>query len=285
MSVRGFPKQGWGIAVMLLLVSMLSVFTIPSNGATMEQGPQGLHEPWDALLKRHVFPIDNGHSTEVDYAGFAQQRDMLTGYLWQLASVTEAQFHGWSKPEQLAFLINAYNAYTVELILSRYPDLSSIRDLGGFLSSPWKQDIGPLLGKERTLDEIEHQLIRGKNKYHEPRVHFAVNCASVGCPALREEAYIGEKLDRQLADQTQRFLSDRSRNYINDETLTVSKIFDWYRGDFEMGWQGRTRLADFLALYHESLSLTPGQTYALVKGKIDIEFSDYDWSLNDVNKP
>lgn len=273
------------MAVMLLLVSVLSVFALPSHGAAMEQPPQGLHEPWDTLLKRHVVAINNGHSTEADYEGFGKESNVLKQYLSQLAGVTEAQFNRWSKNDQLAFLINAYNAYTVELILSRYPDLSSIRDLGGFLSSPWKQDIGPLLGKERTLDEIEHQLIRGENKYHEPRIHFAVNCASVGCPALREEAYTGEKLDRQLAEQTQRFLSDRSRNHIDDETLTVSKIFDWYRDDFEMGWQGRTRLADFLALYHEALSLTSAQTDALVKGKIDIEFADYDWSLNDVNKP
>lgn len=285
MSVGRFCKQSCGMAVMLLLVSVLSVFALPSHGAAMEQPPQGLHELWDTLLKRHVVAINNGHSTEADYEGFGKESNVLKQYLSQLAGVTEAQFNRWSKNDQLAFLINAYNAYTVELILSRYPDLSSIRDLGGFLSSPWKQDIGPLLGKERTLDEIEHQLIRGENKYHEPRIHFAVNCASVGCPALREEAYTGEKLDRQLAEQTQRFLSDRSRNHIDDETLTVSKIFDWYRDDFEMGWQGRTRLADFLALYHEALSLTSAQTDALVKGKIDIEFADYDWSLNDVNKP
>lgn len=284
MSTRISYFQNLATSVMLLLVGMLSFFVMPSHGET-QSTPLQIHERWNTLLSQYVHPIDNGHSTQVDYAGFAKERQVLTQYLTDLAAIPEAQFKTWTKNTQLAFLINAYNAYTVELILSRYPDLSSIRDLGGFLSSPWKQDIGPLLGKERTLDEIEHGLIRGNNKYNEPRIHFAVNCASVGCPALREEAYTGEALDRQLAEQTQRFLSDRSRNRIDDEILTVSKIFDWYRDDFESGWQGRTRLADFLALYHEALSLTSDQTDALVKGKINIEFSDYDWSLNDVSKP
>ncbi|MBU2979780.1 DUF547 domain-containing protein [Alteromonas sp. C1M14] len=262
---------------------MLSFFVMPSHGATQSLAPAQLHESWDTLLKQYVHPINNGHSTEVDYAGFANDRQTLTKYLEQLAAVPEAQFKQWPKHSQLAFLINAYNAYTIELILSRYPDLSSIRELGSFLSSPWKQDIGPLLGEERTLDGIEHGLIRGDNKYNEPRIHFAVNCASVGCPALREEAYTGDKLEMQLADQTQRFLSDRSRNHAEGKTLTLSKIFDWYGDDFEMN--GNKGLADFLAQYHQALGLTPTQQDALIGNDIDIRFSDYDWSLNDVSKP
>lgn len=246
----------------------------------MSHASDTLHAPFTALLNDYVVTIEDGASTQVDYAGFNASKASLNTYLATLASVSQATFDGWDNHTQLAFLINAYNAYTINFILTRYPDLDSIRDLGGFFSSPWKQEIAPLLGDTRTLDEIEHTLIRGGNKYNEPRIHFAVNCASIGCPALREEAYLGSELDAQLDDQTIRFLSDPSRNYMKGDTLYISKIFDWYGDDFSTGWKGANSLNDFLLLYKNALKLSESQQKQLVDDEADVKFLDYNWLLN-----
>jgi hypothetical protein len=240
------------------------------------------HAQWDQLLEAHVVPLDDGLATAVDYAGFARDREALKRYLAGLSEVSRPTFDRWTPAAQLAFLINAYNAWTVELILTAYPDLESIRDLGSLFRSPWKKSFIPLLGEERSLDDIEHGLIRGSDRYREPRIHFAVNCASIGCPALRREAYMGERLDAQLEEQTHRFLADRSRNRYEDGTLNVSSLFDWYGEDFAAGWRGADTVAEFLALYADALGLTPAESEQLRSGKVEIDFLDYDWRLNDL---
>lgn len=250
----------------------------------MSHASDKMHAPFTALLNEYVVTINNGGSTQVDYAGFNASKSALNTYLATLASVSQATFDSWDSHTQLAFLINAYNAYTINFILTRYPDLDSIRDLGGFFSSPWKQEVAPLLGDTRTLDEIEHTMIRGGNKYNEPRIHFAVNCASVGCPALREEAYLGSMLESQLHEQTVRFLSDASRNYMKGDTLYISKIFDWYGDDFSTGWKGAGSLNAFLLLYKDALNLTESEQKQLADDETDIEFLDYNWSLNSTSK-
>ncbi|CAD5272564.1 conserved exported hypothetical protein [Alteromonas sp. 38] len=258
---------------------------------------EGLHTPFSAMLAKYVVPINpvttrdgveiKGTSTEVDYAGFKASQSELSAYLKSLSAVSKDTFSQWDKNTQLAFLINAYNAYTIDLILTRYPDLTSIRDIGGFFSSPWKQAFAPLLGEKRTLDDLEHGLIRAKGVYNEPRIHFAVNCASIGCPALREEAYVGDKLNEQLEQQTVRFLSDNSRNYYDGNTLHISKIFSWYKEDFEMKWRDSSSLTGFIAQYENALSFKDGSALddndikAILSGKSDIEFLDYNWALND----
>ncbi|MEM5504545.1 DUF547 domain-containing protein [Shewanella frigidimarina] len=243
-----------------------------------------LHDEWNTLLSRHVKPINSGHSSAVDYAAIQQDRTILTDYLNQLSLITQAEFDAWDKASQLAFLINAYNAWTVELILTKYPDLDSIKDLGGFFSSPWDKSFIPLLGKTRSLNDIEHKLIRGSDRYNDPRIHFAVNCASIGCPALREEAYTGAKLELQLTEQTERFLADSSRNYAKGDSLYLSSIFKWYGDDFAKGFRNTHSIEAFLLLYSNSnkgvLTLTPAQRQAAEKQQLDIEFLDYDWSLN-----
>ena len=235
---------------------------------------------WDALLKKHVISLRSGQATEVDYAGFAADRSQLKQYLASVSAVTTAEFDRWERQAQLAFLINAYNAFTVELILTAYPDVASIKDLGTLLRSPWKKRFIPLLGETRSLDDIEHGLIRGSGRYAEPRIHFAVNCASIGCPALRTEAFAGDRLEAQLEDAANAFLSDRTRNRLDANTLRVSSIFKWYRSDFEKGWHGADSLAAFLALYRAPLGLDEGTASRLKAGKIGIEFLDYDWRLN-----
>ncbi len=156
------------------------------------------------LLQKHVHWSANGHASSVDYGGLKRDHAVLNDVLRDFAAVKPAEFAGFSRAEQMAFLINAYNAWTLELILSRYPDLQSIRDLGSLLGSPWKKSFAPLLGETRSLDWIEHQRLRPG--YRDARIHFAVNCASVGCPALRPEPFLAVSLEAQLDDQQQRFL-------------------------------------------------------------------------------
>ena len=257
--------------------------TMAFLGAAMSsaQSAEFDHSDWDRLLASHVVAIGDGYATAVDYAGFAKDRVALNRYLERLANVSEATFDSWPEADQLAFLINVYNAWTVELILTRYPDLDSIRDLGSLFSSPWKKSFVRLFDNSVTLDHVEHTLIRGSGRYNEPRIHFAVNCASVGCPALASEAYRGSEIDRQLDAATDRFLRDNSRNRFRDGRLEVSSIFKWYRDDFETGWRGAESLGAFLALYPESLGLSAADAARAADGDIRIRFLSYDWALND----
>lgn len=240
------------------------------------------HGSWESLLKAHVRVVDEGRASQVDYSGLAGKRKELAAYLQQLGAVNPAEFDSWTAADQLAFLLNAYNAWTVELILTRYPDLQSIKDLGSFFQSPWKKKFIPLLGETRSLDDIEHGLIRGSDRYSDPRIHFAANCASIGCPALRPEAYTGGELERQLEAAATLFLQDRSRNRLQGSVLLVSAIFKWYGDDFSRGWRSFSSLPAFLAGYAESLGLTEKEVRGLVSGEITIDFLDYDWRLNDI---
>lgn len=240
------------------------------------------HREWDNLLSDNVLSLDGGKKTEVDYKGMAEDEEKLDAYLSALAGVSRVQFDTWDKEDQLAFLINAYNSWTVKLILTGYPGLESIKDLGSLFQSPWKKKFIPLLDEQRSLDDIEHNLIRKSGRYNEPRIHFAVNCASIGCPALKNRAYNGANLDAQLEEATRLFLLDRTRNRLEEDRLQVSSIFKWYREDFGKGWKGTNSLKDFLALYHDSLGLNQQQTEAVIAGTITIGFLDYDWRLNDL---
>ncbi len=255
-----------------LLLSLCAL--VPAQAGTFD------HAPWSELLRAHVVVLRDGQATQVDYAGMAADRTELNRYLKALSSVTRAQFDRWPALDQLAFLINAYNAWTIDLILQAYPEVDSIKDLGWILQSPWKKRFVPLLGETRSLDEIEHELIRSSGRYAEPRIHFAVNCASIGCPALRPEAFVGARLDAQLETATRLFLSDRTRNRLRGDKLEVSSIFRWYREDFERGWRNADDLAAFLALYAEPLGLDPDALRRLADGRIKIRFLDYDWRLN-----
>ena len=239
------------------------------------------HAAWTALLKKHVVLLGGGKASQLRYAGMAAERAPLKAYTDSLSAVGSAAFNGFSKPQQMAFLINAYNAFTVELILTRYPQLASIRDLGSLLSSPWKPKFIKLLGTEMSLDNVEHDTLRAKGRFDDPRIHFAVNCASVGCPMLREEAFVAERLEAQLDEQALRFMSDRSRNRYADGKLELSKIFDWYGGDFKLGHKGIASLAAFAARYANQLADAPADRERIKAMTVDIAFLDYDWKLND----
>ncbi|QNH03971.1 DUF547 domain-containing protein [Pseudomonas sp. B11D7D] len=235
------------------------------------------HRTWTRLLERHVVWLSSGHASVVDYSGFQQDMDELETYLNELSAVPSDEYRRWQVSQRLAFLINAYNAFTVKLVTDHYP-VGSIKDIGGLFSSPWRQAFIPLLGQTLSLDQIEHSLIREPGVFDEPRIHFAVNCASVGCPALRNEAFVAERLDEQLEDSQRRFLSDQSRNRFDPirQRLQISKIFDWYGEDFSREWGS---LENY---FNQHLTLlSPSTKQYTPQKKLRIEYLDYDWSLND----
>ncbi len=242
------------------------------------------HAAWDALLKRHVRLIADGNASQVDYRGFQSDRAALGRYLETLSAVTPAQYAAWSKAQQYAFLANAYNAFTVEKVLTRYPDLKSIRDFGRVIGNPWRDEFFVLLGARRSLDWIEHETMRAPGAFDDPRVHVAVNCASIGCPMLGRDAFVAERLDAQLDDLLRRFMSDRSRNRYDPRTQAValSQIFDWYRKDFEQGHRGFAGLHDLVAKYAGQLADDAGDRARLRGTTVTIRFIEYDWRLNDV---
>ncbi|MEZ5463436.1 DUF547 domain-containing protein [Dokdonella sp.] len=260
------------------LIAITGLLFAATSGA-VNAADAGVHGIWNELVARHVRWNAEGTASRVDYAGFARDAGALSNYLEELSRIEPGAFERWARDDREALLINAYNAATVQLVLTRYPDLESIRELGGLFSSPWKKRFVELLGRRRSLDEIEHELLRGADDHEDPRIHFAVNCASVGCPALRDEAYTGASLKYQLQDQTRRFLSDRTRNHLGNDgdTLVVSRIFDWYAKDFSASAGSVTA---FLAQYGDALDLDSGMTVKLKNGSLRIRFSEYDWSLN-----
>jgi Protein of unknown function, DUF547 len=248
------------------------------------------HAAFSALLKKHVVLVEGGKTSKVNYVEFEKDRAALKSYLETVSKVSEAEFNGWTKPQRMAFLINAYNGFTLELILQNYPT-KSIKDIGGTFDNRWKRKFFKLFGQDSYLDKIEHETLRKPGAFDEPRVHFAVNCASIGCPALREEAFTADKLDKQLEEQTMRFLSDRSRNRYDAKSgkLEVSMIFKWFKEDWESGYKGfdgktpaiKSR-EDYFARYAKLLADTPADQQKIADGKVGISFLDYDWSINAV---
>lgn len=247
------------------------------------------HAAWTALLQKHVRVAPDGNSSRVDYKGFAADRAQLQAYLKSLSAVGADEYAKWSKPQQYAFLANAYNAFTVEKILTRYPNLKSIRDFGLVFGNPWKDRFFTLLGKPQHLDGIEHETMRAPGVFDDPRVHVAVNCASIGCPMLGRQAFTADRLDAQLEDLMRRFLSDRTRNRYDPrtKTLELSQLFDWYADDFKkggtsfLGYPGFASLADLGARYADVLADREADRAALRAQNVPIRFVEYDWSLND----
>ena len=237
---------------------------------------------WDALLKKHVKWLPDNRQSRVSYAGFAADRAALDAVLASWSAVPQATFNSWSRPEQMAFLINAYNGFTIALVLSRYPQLKSIKDVGSVLQSAWKKKFFTLLGEERHLDWIEHEQLRPR--YADWRLHAAMVCASIGCPALRPEAYTAARLGAQLDDGFARFMADRTRNRFADGKLQVSAIFKWFKQDFEKdypGGSGVKQLGDVLAKYAEALAELPADREKIRSKNVEVVYLDYDWSLND----
>lgn len=223
------------------------------------------HASFTKVLQKHV------EGEAVDYAGLKQYPGALNNYLDALAAVPEKDFEGWRRHQQMAFLINLYNAATLKLVIDHYP-IRSIKNIGGILKGPWKQKVVRLFGETVSLDYVEHGLVRPN--YGEPRIHFAVNCASIGCPALRPEAFQASKLDTQLDEQARGFLRDPSKNRLDADkgVLHLSPIFDWFEEDFT-GKSGS--VAKFVTPYFPK-----AQQATIAKGGLRIRHTDYDWGLN-----
>ena len=202
----------------------------------------------------------------VDYRGFKNHESKLDRYLKVLE---EADSKTLSRDEQFAFYVNAYNAWTIKLILGSYPGVKSIKDLGSFLKSPWKKKICRIDGVILTLDDIEHNILRARFK--DPRVHFAVNCASKGCPPLRSEPYRGSTLDKQLDDSVSSAINNPARSRLEGKTLYLNRAFDWFSEDFEGG------VVDFVLKYAKG---DLKNRLEANKYKIKIKYINYDWSLN-----
>ena len=237
---------------------------------------------WDALLKKYVRWLPDNKQSRVDYKAFADGHGALKKVLAEWSDVNAAGFAAFTREQQIAFLINAYNGFTVELILTKYPDLKSIKDLGSLFQSPWKKKFFKLLDEERYLDWIEHEQLRPM--YADPRVHAALNCASIGCPALRPEAFTAARLDAQLDDGMLRFMGDHTRNRFANGKAEVSSIFKWFKEDFEKGNQGYRKVEDLLTRYAQQLTDVPADRDKLRSGIVTISYLDYDWSLNDSNR-
>ncbi|MDX2245555.1 MAG: DUF547 domain-containing protein [Bacteroidia bacterium] len=212
------------------------------------------HAEWDFLLKKYV-----SAEGKVNYAGLKQDKAKLEVYLKKLSTNVPAA--DWSKNDKLAFWINVYNAFTVKLIVDNYP-LKSIRDLG----EPWDKKFILIGTTTYSLNDIEHNIIR--KDFAEPRIHFAVNCASFSCPALLNEAYTAEKLEDQLTRQTKAYINNPAHNSITSAKSQVSQLFSWYGDDFK---KSAGSVSAFI------------NKYSPVKIKDDskLEYKEYVWSLNE----
>lgn len=225
------------------------------------------HTPWQDFLDAYVSTGDDGIN-RVDYRRAAiQGRERLQRYL---AAMTAMDPRSLRRAEQLAYWINLYNALTVEVVL-RHPGKPTIRRMGnGWLwSGPWSDRLVTIAGQELTLDDIEHRILRPI--WQDRRIHFAVNCASLGCPNLQRTAFRGDNADRLLSGAERQFINHpRGVTRTNAGRLRLSRIFDWYRIDFA---PDQARLLDYLARHHDTLS----QVLDTYDGRIHYE---YDWSLN-----
>jgi Protein of unknown function, DUF547 len=255
-------------------------------GSAFAQNFDHNYAAWDVQVKKHVKWLPDNKQSRVNYKGFAADRAELGKTLESFSAVTPAQFAAFSKEQQMAFLINAYNAFTIELILTKYPDLKSIKDVTSF-GSPWKKKFFKLLGEERNLDWIEHERLRPSiagGGYKDPRIHVAIVCASIGCPAIPPEAFTATKLDSQLDEGMARFVGDKTRNRYADGKLQVSSIFKWFKEDFEKGYKGFTKVEDVFAKYADTLTQDTTIQGQLRAKTVSISHLDYDWSLNDAGR-
>lgn len=253
------------IALSLHSCNLLSAAGITSGGQPTKETPDKLtsttansaenvdHRAWDALLKKHV-----NADGMVDYKGFNKDRGVLNKYLTQLSSYTPNS--DWSVQELLAYYINLYNAYTVDLILNNYP-VESIKDIDG----AWTRSIVPVGNKKLALGGIENGVLR---KMNEPRIHFAINCASMSCPKLLDEAYTAGKINEQLDRATKEFINS-DKNEIGKNSVKLSSIFDWYKKDFI------TAETPTIVDYVNQFSNTK------INAGASVSYKNYDWSLNE----
>ena len=237
----------------LIIVFTLIVSTSFGSHPNNENNPDIFnHSIFNRLLEKHV-----SKQGTVDYKGFQSDSKELKKYIESLQM--QRPNASWSKHKKLAYWINAYNALTIDLILQNYP-LKSIKDI----KNPWDQRLWKFGDKWLNLSDIEHEILR---KMNEPRIHFAIVCASVSCPKLQNTAFSESHLDEQLTKATKEFLSDKTKNELSKDKIKISKIFRWFKKDFEHNGS----LIDFLNQYSD----------ISISAKARIGYTDYNWDLND----
>jgi hypothetical protein len=254
------------------------------------------HSDLDSLLKSYV------HDSRVDYQGIIKSSDKLDAYLRQLGSVSETGYENWAEEQKLVFWINAYNAFTIKAIIDNYPIKRGFTLKGLFVPSNsilqipgvWSDLHFRAVGKLVALEEIRHEILR--KRFNEPRIHFAINCASMGCPNLRSEAYRPDIIYEQLESQAVYFINDPVKG-VNIDTdnrrVKLSKIFKWFGEDFIKDYgNGNTELfsnrnekeravLNVVLKYHKSEE----QRDFLLKNNFKISYLSYDWSLNELSTP
>jgi hypothetical protein len=211
-----------------------------------------MHKRWNTILQNHV-----SESGNVDYKALKHDKIEFDIYIDYLSDTVPGET--WTKNEKLAYWINAYNALTIDLILRNYPT-KSIKDI----KNPWDQRLWKFGDNWQNLNDIEHKILR---KMNEPRIHFAIVCASVSCPKLQNKAFMASNLEEQLTNATKEFLIDKSKNELSKDNIKLSKIFKWFKKDFEQNGS----LIDFLNQYTE----------IPISNKAKKSFMDYNWDLND----
>lgn len=202
----------------------------------------------------------------VNYEGLKTEEARLDQYL---AMLDQTNPNDLSRNEQFAFYMNAYNAYTLKLIVEHYP-VKSIKNIGGLFKSPWKIKFCKVGGETLTLDDIEHTILRPS--FQDARVHFAINCAAKDCPPLASVPFQGATLDRQLDANARAFLNNPAKTYLDGNTLWVSSIFKWFGEDFN------DDPLSFVLTYAEG-----DFKHRLLanRDQITVKYLDYDWSLNE----
>lgn len=224
------------------------------------------HQVWQELLDRYLVSMPEGNKFRYIRVN-EKDRQALQKYLEQLSNLDPGLF---SKSEQKAYWINFYNALTVELILKNYP-LKSITKLGGwFKFGPWDEKVTTVTGQSLTLNDIEHRILRPL--WNDNRIHYAVNCASLGCPDLADKIYTGKNVERLLDAQAGRFIQQEKAVSWIDGRLVLSRIYEWYESDFG----SRKELMNHLRKY---ASGSQRQRLDKFTGVIDYQ---YNWNLNEL---
>ncbi len=247
-------------------VFFVSALTILVIAATAQPKGNSDHPPSNQLYTKILQKYVNS-SGLVNYKGLKNDKAEFEQYLKLLSS--DPPSDKWSNNEKKEYWINAYNAFTLKLIIDNYP-VKSIKDIGPaiqipFVNTPWQKEFFKIGGQEMKLDRIEHDILR--KQYNDPRIHFTLVCASRSCPKLRNEAYEAARLDEQLNEQGRAFLADRSKNIITPDKLQLSKIFSWFKGDFTKNGS----LIDFLNRFSP----------VKINKDADIDHLSYNWNLNE----
>jgi len=247
--------------------------TLQNNDIKMVSIFDHSHMTFDLVLKKYAREV--GKTTLVNYKLLKENPSNLLEYIGELEAVSKEEFDSFTKDQQFVFWVNAYNAYTLKVIIDNYP-VKSIMNIGFKGSKAWKTRFAKLAGRSRSLDDIEHKILR--RQFNEPRLHFAVNCASISCPPLRTEPYMADQLEKQLTEQTRLYINDIKNNKftIQDDkiSLEISQIFEWFEKDFK-------RDGGVAAFVIKWLDISPETKTMLDTSKVRLKHIEYDWGLNE----